>query len=164
MKTSATASMTSERRQSGAALVELAFVLPLLLMMSFITTEFGRALYQYNTITKSVRDAVRYLTFQTPGQGDVAAPDAVRNLVVYGSTANTGVPLALGLDQANVRVIWGNQGTAPIINVVTVRVQNYCFIPMWPSVFGRAFTTGACANGAQGIPYGVISASMRAQL
>ena len=56
-----------KNKQNGVALVEFALILPLLLLLTFITTEFGRAVYQYNTITKSVRDAVRYLSTQTPG-------------------------------------------------------------------------------------------------
>ena len=53
-----------KKKQNGVALVEFALVLPLLLILTFITTEFGRALYQYNTIAKSLRDASRYLSAQ----------------------------------------------------------------------------------------------------
>ncbi|WP_438999322.1 TadE/TadG family type IV pilus assembly protein, partial [Variovorax beijingensis] len=52
---------TSNRRQRGVALVELALITPLLLLLTFITTEFGRAMYEYNLVVKSTRDAVRYL-------------------------------------------------------------------------------------------------------
>ncbi|HEV2610994.1 MAG TPA: TadE/TadG family type IV pilus assembly protein [Noviherbaspirillum sp.] len=153
-------------RQRGAALIELALILPLLLLMTFITTEFGRAMYQYNTITKSVRDAVRFLTVQTPGTG---APEA-ENLIVYGSTANTGTPLVLGLTAANVAapvwetVITGSPGApGPLINIVTVTVTGYCFQPLFTSAFGVSFGTAACGNGV-GIPYGDITATMRTQL
>ncbi len=158
--------MRTHTRQHGAALIELAFILPLLLLMSFITTEFGRAMYQYNTITKSVRDAVRYLTVQTPGTGVTQA----RNLIVYGSTVNTGTPMLLGLTEANVAApVWETQATTmpsapgPFINVVTVTVTGYCFEPLFTSVFGVSFGTTACGNGA-GIPYGDITATMRTQL
>ena len=53
-------------KQIGAAIVEFALTLPLLLLLTMITTEFGRAIYQYNTIVKSVRGAARYLALQTP--------------------------------------------------------------------------------------------------
>ena len=43
-----------KKKENGTALVEFALVLPLLLILTFITTEFSRALYQYNTLTKSV--------------------------------------------------------------------------------------------------------------
>src|ERR1700687_3319868 len=52
--------------QRGTAIVEFALVLPLLLLLTMTTTEFGRAIYQYNTIVKSLRDATRYLSTQTP--------------------------------------------------------------------------------------------------
>lgn len=158
--------MRTHTRQHGAALIELALILPLLLLMTFITTEFGRAMYQYNTITKSVRDGVRYLTVQTPGTGIAQA----RNLIVYGSTANTGTPLVLGLTEANVAVpVWATQVTGtpgapgPLINMVTVTVTGYCFQPLFTSVFGVSFGTTACGNGV-GIPYGDITATMRTQL
>lgn len=146
--------------QRGAALVELALILPLLLLITFITTEFGRALYQYNTITKSVRDAVRYLSVQTPGTGQAVA----QNLVIYGSTTNTGAPLAIGLDQATVNANWQITGTAPVMNTVTVSVTGYCFMPLFISVLGVRFTGGTCPNVVAGIPYSPIAASMRTQL
>ena len=51
-----------KRRQKGVAIVEFALILPFLLLLTFITTEFGRAIWEYNTLTKSVRDAARYLS------------------------------------------------------------------------------------------------------
>jgi len=140
-------------RQNGGALVELALILPLLLLMTFITTEFGRAMYQYNTITKSVRDAVRYLSMQTPGTSMTEA----RNLVVYGNLAGNGQPLALGLTTAQVLApTWQYAGSLPAINTVTVTVSGYTYRPLFGSVFGISF------GGANGIPFGNISASMRA--
>jgi Flp pilus assembly protein TadG len=147
-------------RQRGAALVELALIIPLLLTLTMITTEFGRAMYQYNLLTKSVRDAVRYLSMQTPGTHITEA----QNLIIYGSTVNTGTPLVPDLVAANVAApTWATQGAAPVINTVTVRVQNYCFRPLFASVFGLSFNTEDCA-GAAGIPFSDITATMRAQL
>src|SRR5512133_4185192 len=82
-----------KRKQGGVALVEFALILPFLLLLSIITFEFGRAIWQYNTLTKSVRDAARYLSLQTPGTKITQA----RNLMVYGNLAGSGAPLALGL-------------------------------------------------------------------
>jgi len=69
--------------QRGVALVELALVLPLLLAVCFAITEFGRAIYTYDTLAKSARDAARYLTTQTPGSSSAWA--IARNLVAYGN-------------------------------------------------------------------------------
>jgi len=148
--------MKKKSRQHGTALVELALILPLLLLLSFITTEFGRAMYQYNTIAKSVRDAARYLSVQQPGTNI----DKAKNLVVYGNTAGTGTPLAIGLEVAKVIIPAAQAaGSNPVINTVTVTVSGYKFRPLFQSVFGLAFSN---ANGD--IPYSDISATMRAPL
>ncbi|AIY42965.1 TadZ/CpaE-like protein [Collimonas arenae] len=142
--------------QKGTAMVEFALILPLLLLLTFVTTEFGRAIYQYNTITKSVRDAVRYLSLQTPGTHITEA----QNLVVYGNIAGTGTPLALGLSTSNVLTpTWQTAGANPLINTVTVTVSGYKFIPLYSSVFGLAFTD---ASGK--ITYSNISATMRSSI
>ena len=75
-------------------------MLPLLLLITFIVTEYSRALYQYNTLTKSVRDAARYLSTQSPG--DPTKYSIAKNLVVYGNPAGSGTPLAIGLSTAQV--------------------------------------------------------------
>lgn len=148
--------------QGGAALIELALVIPLLLLMTVITTEFGRAILHYNLITKSARDAVRYLSMQTPN----THIDEARNLVVYGTTVATDTTLVPGLSLANVpatNITWQTTGGVPLINTVRVSVTGYCFQPMLASVFGLSFGTAACGGGT-GIPYSAISATMRAQL
>ena len=144
-------------RQKGTALVELALILPLLLLLTFITTEFGRAMFEYNAITKSTRDAVRYLSFQTPGTKITEA----RNLVVYGNLGGTGTPLVRGLTLANMPAAscctWLLTGTGPVINTVTVRVTGYTYHSMFPSVFGIAF-----GNAAGNFTFSTITATMRA--
>jgi hypothetical protein len=147
----------SRRTQQGTALVELALITPLLLLLTFITTEFGRAMYEYNSVAKSTRDAVRYLSVQTPGTHVAEA----RNLMVYGNTAGTGSPLARGLSLSNVPsgscCTWQSSGAGPIITTVTVRVSSYTFHSLFPSVIGVVF---ANANG--NIVFSEISATMRA--
>jgi TadE-like protein len=144
--------MHGKNTQSGVALVEFALTLPLLLLMTFIVVEYSRALYQYNTLTKSVRDAARYLSLYDPG---THIPQA-KNLVVYGNPAGSGTPLAIGLTTSKVPdPVWQLSGAAPVINTVTVRITGYTFTPMFASVFGVNFGT---------ITYDDISASMRAPL
>jgi Flp pilus assembly protein TadG len=148
---------TSAHRQRGAALIELALITPLLLLLTFITTEFGRAMYEYNLVVKSTRDAVRYLSVQTPGTHITEA----RNLMVYGNTAGTGTPLARGLSLANVPAgtccTWQSAGANPLITTVTVRISSYTFHSLFPSVMGLAF---ADANGD--LVFSDITATMRA--
>ena len=148
---------STHRRQRGAALIELALIMPLLLLLTFITTEFGRAMYEYNSVVKATRDAVRYLSVQTPGTHITEA----RNLMVYGNTAGTGTPLARGLSLTNVPAgsccTWQTVGANPIINTVTVRITSYTFHSLFPSVMGVVF---ADANGD--IVFSEITATMRA--
>jgi Flp pilus assembly protein TadG len=137
------------KRQEGVALVEFALILPFLLLLSITAAEFGRAIWQYNTLTKSARDAVRYLSIQTPGTKITEA----RNLMVYGNTAGTGTPLALGLSTSHVPdPTWQTAGANPVINTVTVRIQGYTFNSMFTTVFGLPFGSITFSN---------ISATMR---
>jgi hypothetical protein len=142
-----------KKPQHGVALVEFALVLPVLLVLTFVVTEFGRALYQYNTLTKSVRDASRYLSMQMPGTKIAEA----KNLIVYGNIAGTGNPLARGLSIANVPdPTWQPTPTGGVpatIPTVKVSITNYTFIPMVTGVFGLNFGN---------VNYNEISATMRA--
>lgn len=139
-------------RQKGVAIVEFALILPLLLILIFITTEFGRAVYQYSTLTKSVRNAVRYLSVQTPGTRTTEA----KNLVVYGNTSGTGSPLVVGLALSNVPTpTWQAAGTVPVINTVRVSITGYVFRPLVSGAFGVSFSN---------LTYNDITATMRSQL
>jgi Flp pilus assembly protein TadG len=137
------------RKQRGVAVIEFALVLPMLLVMTFVVTEFGRAIYQYNILAKSVRDAARYLSVQTPNTHVAQA----QNLVVYGNTTGTGSPLALGLATSQVSASWpAATGTNPAISMVTVQITGYSFQSVFTTAFGLSFGT---------VPYTSIQASMR---
>ena len=138
-------------RQRGTAIVEFALILPLLLLLTMVTTEFGRAIYQYNTIVKSLRNATRYLSLQTPNTKITEA----KNLVVFGNIAGTGPFLVPGLTVAQVSTIpptWLTTGSNPVINTVKITVTGYTFHSMFTTVFGVTFGD---------ITYGDISATMR---
>lgn len=89
-------------------MIELAIVLPVVLMLIIATAELGRAFWQYNTLTKSVRDAARYASAQGlfGSTGVVIVTNGLRtevqNLVVYGNTAGAGTPVLNGLSTAGV--------------------------------------------------------------
>jgi Flp pilus assembly protein TadG len=150
------------QRQKGVALVEFALILPFLLLLSIMTIELGRAIWEYNILTKSVRDAARYLSIQTPGSP--IEINRARNLMVYGNRGGTGSPLAVGLSLSNVPepspgvtgcCTWQTAGTAPVINTVTVRITGYTFRPMFAGMFGVSFAT---------VTFSDISATMRSYL
>ncbi|ROZ76634.1 TadE/TadG family type IV pilus assembly protein [Ramlibacter sp. WS9] len=144
--------MRTKNRQAGVALLEFALILPFLLLLSIAAIELGRAVWQYNALTKSVRDAARYLSLQTPGTKMTQA----RNLAVYGNLSGTGTPLAPGLSTSHVpNPTWQTAGSAPVINTVRVTISGYTFTPMLANAFGMPFGT---------LTYSDVSATMRSYL
>jgi Flp pilus assembly protein TadG len=124
--------MKNHFQQRGVAAVEFAILLPLLLLIVFGITEFGRALYYYNTIVKATRDAARYYAAQQPGMPPLKEAE-IKNLAVYGNTAGTGSPLAPNLATGMVTLCdWmscpaTNKVTTPAVNLVTVTITGYTF-------------------------------------
>ena len=128
------------KREQGGALVELAMMLPLMLTLVFVTTEFGRAYYQYNTLAKSVREAARYLSVRAQGVNVAQA----KNIVVYGTPTPTTNSRAVlpNLDLSKVQdPTRATTGTYPVVTTVTVTVSGYTFKPMVSSVFGFPLNT-----------------------
>lgn len=121
MRSLATYRVVGRRHERGLAAVEFAILLPLVLLIMLATAELGRALFQYNTLTKAVRDGARYLSsVAIAGPTEVISLDAdkvtgTRNLVIYGNTAGMGTPLLPGLASGQIAV------TAP--DALHVRVQ-----------------------------------------
>ena len=50
------------RARDGMASVEFVLILPALLLLLAVITDFGRLYYDYHAVSKSVRDATRYLS------------------------------------------------------------------------------------------------------
>jgi Flp pilus assembly protein TadG len=109
--------------ERGSQLVELAIIMPLLVVLVGATAEFGRFFYTYTTLLKGTRAASRYLVSQPVGTADLAA----KNLVVYGNMAGTGTPIASGLTTANV-IITPNKAGA---KTQTVEIQKFTYVPIF---------------------------------
>lgn len=137
------------RLQRGIAAVELGLLSIPLTVMTFAAAEFGRAMHQYNTLTKSVRDAVRFQSTVTPGANTLTA----RCLALTGAMANngtscTGAPVLPGLTLAQISVcdrvtagciashnlqstsVGGSLGGT--VNLVSVTISGYAFTSMTP--------------------------------
>ncbi|WP_305074171.1 TadE/TadG family type IV pilus assembly protein [Propionivibrio sp.] len=150
-----------QKLEKGVAAVEFGILLIPLVVLAFGITEFGRAIYTYNTLTKSVRDAARYLTTQTPG--DANEHTTAKCMAVYGkpSCDNTDTPLAPGLNLGMVetcdQVLSCNGVTTSLttgsgtINLVVVRIHGYPYNSIVEFVMPD-------------ITFGNISTSMRGQL
>lgn len=82
-------------KQKGTSTVEFAMLVPLLLLLIFMVSEFSVMFYRLNAVTKSVQVAARYLSDVCVYHSDTAKycttieEDNARNLAVYGfTTAN----------------------------------------------------------------------------
>ena len=124
----------ARRHLLGVAAVELGIVLAPLLAITFGVTEYGRAIYTYNALDKSVRDAARHLTSVLPTNSDPETE--ARNLAVFGNINGTGSPLAPGLTTAMVSIC--NAAACPsthasvptgtgAVNLVTVQITGYTY-------------------------------------
>lgn len=137
--------------QRGVAVIEFALTLTLLTTLFFGVCEYGRAMYQYNTVVKSGRAATRYLTQYAAG--DATAIANAKCLAVYGQIAPcSGTPLVPGLTTLKVTVCdasidackatHAQQATAfGLINLVTVTISGLQFQPLVSAV--PAFTFGS---------------------
>ncbi len=116
--------------ERGTQLVELAIVLPLLLIMFGATAEFGRFFYTYHTLAKGTRAAARFLTTAPIStESDAKA----QNLVVYGNTAGTGEAIISGLIPENV-LITREGGSSVMPERVRVSVSGYTYQPIFTLV------------------------------
>ncbi|MDM8349824.1 pilus assembly protein [Pseudomonas sp. sp1636] len=98
--------------QRGVAMVEFAIALPLLLLLLLAIGEFGRMLYQYNSLLQASRDAGRFVAGQawnaTLGQVELNSnlQSRTKSVAVYGVPTNPGSysPVVPELTPADVQV------------------------------------------------------------
>ena len=112
------------RDDRGVQLVELAIVLPILLLLFAAVAEFGRYFYEYSTVAKSARLGARYLASKSAVSNSTNWQANAKNLVVYGNTAGTGSPILSGLTTANVAVAYQG-GTPGVPDTVKVSIVGY---------------------------------------
>jgi Flp pilus assembly protein TadG len=116
-------------KQQGVATIEFAICAPVLVFLLLATAEVGRLIFQYNTLTKTVRDGVRYAaTNASVGTTRVvnittAVRTQTRNLVVTGNTAGTGSALLPGLTANNITVSDAGNGFVSV-------AATYTYVPM----------------------------------
>jgi TadE-like protein len=126
--------------QRGQSLLEFAMVLPLLLVVALGTIEFGRAYYQYNTLSKAVREAARYMSMHPYN-----ATERTRagNMAIYGNREGTGTSCLPGLTVGNILITPRDHegGSAPPgpsetnpPRWVKISVTGYTFRSMFPKI------------------------------
>lgn len=122
------------KKQRGLAAIEFTLILPFLLLLIFSCAEFGRLLYQYNALNKTVRDASRYLSSHVlyGDNGTIAIKDDisidVKNLIKFSQTS-TATSLFPNLSDDDINLaINGN------FVIVTVSYN-------WQPIFSPSLTT-----------------------
>lgn len=76
------------RQERGAALIETAFMMPLLLLLSLSVFEFGRAFQYWQVLTNAAREGARIAVL--PGTSDAAITTRVTTYLSNGQLANVG--------------------------------------------------------------------------
>lgn len=136
---------TGYKRQRGLAAMEFAIALPLIILVALAVTELGRGLYQYNTLTKAVRDGARHLSNVAVGPLGIVdiGPHVTdtTNIVVYGDI-DGGTPVLPNFAPADVTV---SEVDVPLpgggISPNHVRVSaTYTFTPLFPALSNLGYS------------------------
>lgn len=118
--------------EAGLAAIEFALILPILLTLAFGVIDFGRLLFQYDTLTKSTRAATRYLAAVVRPPAAAFASNAkyttvvnsARNLALCGTIDMcNGAALVNGLTVSNITIDYPVSSEG--ITYVRVLVSNY---------------------------------------
>ena len=112
------------RDERGAAAVEFALVLPILVVLAFGIIDFGRLLYTYNNLTSAVREGARFAAVQT--KEDVVKTAAIQGRVSDYIAAFGGTPVA----NSQIQVTY--DAAPPATRFITVRINAYEFEPITP--------------------------------
>lgn len=98
VKNTVTGRVRSER---GAAAVEFALVLPVLLLVVAGAVEFGRAFWFYDALSKATRDATRYISIANCFSGESASDCNTRIGGMIGEAKNIVTRAATGAGVTN---------------------------------------------------------------
>lgn len=115
------------KNKRGMAAVEFLITLPLLLMVLTIVVEFGTAYIRYNTLSKSVQNAVRYSIRDS--QFFIADFSSIKNMVVYGkkTVIDGDEPILYSFGVEDVSVVYDDTDDDEKYVVVT---GTYTYVPI----------------------------------
>ena len=124
------------RDEQGVQLVEIAIVIPILLMLFAAVGEFGRYFHEYTTLAKAARVGARLMASKPVSSPTKDWQAAAKKLVVYGNTAGTGSPVLPGLTVANVDLVFQGGTYSPttgagVPTTVTVKIKDYKHDPIF---------------------------------
>lgn len=106
------------RDRSGSAAVEMAMVLPLLLLLAFGSFDMGNYFLDSHVVQKAVRDGARYAARQPMSEYAGCAPSAAVDTRIQNVT-RTGVPAPTDSDEDASRLPWwqATMGGQPTVAV-----------------------------------------------
>jgi Flp pilus assembly protein TadG len=153
----------ANRRQRGAALVELAIVASIFLTTLFAVVEFGRFFWTHNALRDAARRGARYAAVR---KNDTAGQTAVKKLIVYGdpnADTATAKPIIPGLTVANVALEYQNYSGIQLSSRATVSITGAKFQFSVPLVGGKinlpSYRTSSAGESAGYVPCDVTSAT-----
>lgn len=114
--------------KSGAALVELTVVLPVLLTIGLGVIEFGRLIYNYHLITVGVRDAVRYQSGFTDGANYNNAKCIALTGKIAGADCDPGASPSC---TTACRVSWWNDAATVTFTPASITNDNGFGVPLY---------------------------------
>jgi Flp pilus assembly protein TadG len=138
----------TEKSEKGQTLVEFAMVTLVFFVLVFGITEFGRALWTWNTIVQATRAGARFAVVETPTSDDMQ----IKKVVAYNdpNANSSSTPVVPGLTETNVIVNYlNNDGSVAsnksVADLIEVSVTGYQFSFLVP-LFGTqiplpSFTT-----------------------
>ena len=109
--------------ERGVQLVEVALVIPVMLLLFGAVAEFGRYFYEYTTAAKAARVGARFLASKSVNSSTNYELQA-KNLVVYGNIGGTGSPVLPGMTINNVDIQYAGV-TSGVPDTVTVNIVSY---------------------------------------
>ena len=129
--------------ERGAAIVEFAIVLSLMLLITAGIFEFGRAFQYYDALAKATRDGARYMsTVNKATISSVAVSDAKNLVVAAANAANLSPALTTGDVVVTCTPAACADGTAPTDVEVSISGYTMTIGAVMPFVTGTTSYTG----------------------
>jgi Flp pilus assembly protein TadG len=121
--------MTLQDRERGAALVELALVMPLLALLIFALFDAGRAVIVYSELTNAARMGARVAMVNQ--SNDATCPTSERTFKCAAADLTT----AMGIDAGSIPDVAISGSDCALLGACAATVtMNYAYIPVTPVI------------------------------
>ena len=124
----------SFEKQAGQSIIEMALLLPVMLVLIVMALEFGRAFFTKIVITNAAREAAYYLSINPSDYSGGTAPSAV--LAAQTEASNSGVPeISVSITPKST---YGGEQSVEI--TVTTELQDFHMLNLINNTFAIAGT------------------------